>query len=52
MSEVIQSFDYDINSDQFTQMLPCVLMQPCSLLTIQNIEIKVTKFEKKEGGIF
>lgn len=52
LGESSHSFDYDISSDHFSHIIPCNQMHPSSLFKIDKVGVVVTKFEKKEGGIF
>jgi len=50
--DIDTSFDYFSNNETFRKNQPCVAAAPSSLLNANNLQVIVTKFEKKEGGMF
>ena len=42
----------DSTSDTFNYIIRCNQLNPSELLKIKDVPVYVTKFEKKEGGIF
>jgi hypothetical protein len=47
-----EQFGENSLSESFNQLLHCTAITPSSLLTANNVNVSVFKFDKKEGGIF
>jgi hypothetical protein len=44
-------FNYQSKQEEFSQDIDCQKVPPNDFIS-KNVEVKINKFEKKEGGIF
>jgi hypothetical protein len=50
--ETFEEIDYESNSEVFTKQVECIQLPANAFINAKNPQVTVTKFEKKEGGMF